>query len=174
MINLKLPFWGDKGNSIPLVKTAQAFWESIEAGLRWPLSQFDPETCTVGVLNLIAWQRDITRFTGEPLWLYRLRVKHAFINAQDAGSVAGIKRIFARLGIGYLEVDERSPDRDFDVIVLRLSDNQLSQNTVLLRVLIEQYGRTCRRYEFDVITSVGIDIATIDFNNTWALDSAEF
>lgn len=174
MIKLDLPFWSNKGASLPLIKTAQLFWEKVEQGLRWPLTQMDPETCTQGVLNLIAWQRDITRFGSEPLWLYRLRVKYAYANAVDAGSVAGIKRIFTRLGVGYVEVEERAPGRDWDVIVLRLSDNQLSQNTALLKVLIEQYGRTCRRYEFDVITSVGIDCATIEFNNTWTLDSASY
>lgn len=134
----------------------------------------NPDTCTVGVLNLIAWQRDITRFTGEPLWLYRLRVKYAFINAKDAGSVAGLNRIFHRLGIGYVEIEERSPVRDWDVIIIRLSDSQLSQNTALLRVLMDKYGRTCRRYEFDVITTIDMSITTIDFNNAWTTDVARF
>lgn len=174
MIKLDLPFWNNKGTSIPLIKMAQGYWEKAEQGLRWPLTQLDVETCTVGVLKMIAWQRDIDRFAGEPLWLFRLRVKYAHVNARDAGSVAGIKRIFARLGVGYVEVHERVPDKDWDVIVLRLSDNQLSQNPQLLQVMVEQYGRTCRRYEFDVITSIGVDIATIEFNNDWALDGAQF
>lgn len=174
MIKLKLPFWEALGTSIPLVKAAQKYWEQIETSLRWLLTQTDPETCTENILKMIAWQRDITRFDGEPLWLFRRRVKYAFINVVDAGSVAGFKRIFERLGIGYIEVNERVEGRDWDVIVLNLSDNQLSQNAELLRVLIEQYGRTCRRYEFQVITSVVVDIATIDFNNTWAIDRASY
>jgi Phage tail protein (Tail_P2_I) len=174
MIKLDLPFWNNNGTSIPLIKMAQGYWEQIESGLRWPLTQLDVETCTIGVLKMIAWQRDIDRFPAEPLWLFRLRVKYAFVNAKDAGSVAGIKRIFSRLGIGYVEVEERAPDKDWDVIILRLSDNQLSQNAELLKVMIEQYGRTCRRYEFDVITGIGVDIATIEFNNDYALDCAQF
>lgn len=172
MINLKLPFWNASGNSIPLLKAAQLYWEKIETSLRWPLTQTDPETCTESILKLIAWQRDIERFDGEPLWLFRLRTKHAYINAKDAGSVIGVKRIFERLGIGYVELQERVVGRDFDVIILRFSDGQLSQNQNLLQVLVEQYGRTCRRYEFEVITSVEIDIATIEFNNTWHIDIA--
>lgn len=174
MLKLKLPFWESLGNSIPLVKAAQNYWESIETSLRWLLTQTDPETCTESILKMIAWQRDITRFNNEPLWLFRRRVKYAFINAVDAGSVAGFKRIFERLGIGYVEINERVEGRDWDVIVLNLSDNQLSQNSELLRVLIEQYGRTCRRYQFEVISNVVIDIATIEFNNMWSIDRASY
>lgn len=174
MIKLDLPFWNNKGASIPLIKMAQSYWEKIEAGLRWPLTQLDPLTCPLSILNFIAWQRDIERFAGEPLWLFRTRVKYAFANAQDAGSVVGIKRIFQRLGIGYVEVLERVDGKDWDVIVFNMNDNQLSQNTALLKVLVEQYGRTCRRYEFNVITPLGLDVVTIDLNNTWTLDSASF
>jgi hypothetical protein len=174
MIKLDLPFWSNRGNSIPLIRAAQRYWEKIETCLRWPLTQTDPETCTVGILGFIAWQRDITRFVGEPLSLFRLRVKYAYINAMDAGSVAGIKRIFVRLGIGYVEVQERAPDKDWDVIILRLTDSQLSQNSALLKVLVEQYGRTCRRYEFDVITPVTVYLATIEFNNSWITDKAKY
>ncbi|HBL8998422.1 TPA: hypothetical protein LTW94_004423, partial [Enterobacter hormaechei] len=70
----------------------------------------DPLTCTEPVLNLIAYDRDISRFSGEPLSLYRKRVAYAFINARDAGSVEGFINIFSRLGIGYVELVERQPD----------------------------------------------------------------
>ena len=174
MFNLKLPFWNSRGNSVPLVRAAQLFWQKIEDSLRWLLTQNDAEHCTESVLKLLAWQRDITRFDGEPLWLFRRRVQYAFINSIDAGSVAGFKRIFERLGVGYIEVQERVEGRDWDVIVLHVSDNQLSQNSALLRVLIEQYGRTCRRYQFEVISSVVIEIATLEFNNTWSIDKARY
>ncbi|WP_241000450.1 phage tail protein, partial [Pseudomonas viridiflava] len=111
------------------------------------LLQMDADTCHLTVLDLLAWQRDITRFKGEPEGLYRLRVKYAFINSVDAGSTAGLKRILERLGVGYVEIQERMPERDWDVVLLTLSDSQLSENPDLLRVLIRQYGRTCRRYD---------------------------
>ena len=94
-----------------------------------------------------------------------MRVKFAFINAVDAGSTAGLKRILQRLGVGYVEIDERMPDRDWDVVLLRLSDSQLSQNPELMRVLIQQYGRTCRRYDFVTITPVSLRIVAVDFND---------
>lgn len=174
MIKLDLNFWSNKGKSIPLIKLCQKWWEKVETGLRWPLTQVDPMTCTLDVLNLIAWQRDVERFGTEPLWLYRARVKYAHVNARDAGSIIGIKRIFTRLGVGYVEVDERMVGKDWDVITLRLTDGQLAQNGELLKVLIEKYGRTCRRYEFETINSVDIELATIEFDNSWTFDVASF
>ena len=56
------------------------------------------------------------------------------------------------MGVGYVEIDERLPDRDWDVVLLRLTDSQLSENPELLRILIQQYGRTCRRYDFITIS----------------------
>ena len=165
MIKLKLPFWLD-GKELNRLKTAsQSWWNKVEGWLQWPLLQMDAETCHLTVLDLLAWQRDISRFKDEPESLYRLRVKFAFINAVDAGSTAGLKRILQRLGMGYVEIDERLPDRDWDVVLLRLSDSQLSQNPELMRVLIQQYGRTCRRYDFVTITPVSLRIVAVDFND---------
>ncbi|WP_456025034.1 phage tail protein [Pseudomonas capeferrum] len=165
MIKLNLPFWLD-GPQLTKLKTAsQKWWETVEGWLQWPLLQMDADTCHLTVLDLLAWQRDISRFKDEPESLYRLRVKFAFINAVDAGSTAGLKRILQRLGVGYVEIDERMPDRDWDVVLLRLSDSQLSQNPELMRVLIQQYGRTCRRYDFVTITPVSLRIVAVDFND---------
>ena len=165
MIKLKLPFWLD-GKELNRLKTAsQSWWEKVEGWMQWPLLQMDAETCHLTVLDLLAWQRDISRFKDEPESLYRLRVKFAFINAVDAGSTAGLKRILQRLGVGYVEIDERLPDRDWDVVLLRLSDSQLSQNPELMRVLIQQYGRTCRRYDFVTITPVSLRVVAVDFND---------
>ena len=165
MIKLKLPFWLD-GKELNRLKTAsQSWWNKVEGWLQWPLLQMDAETCHLTVLDLLAWQRDISRFKDEPESLYRLRVKFAFINAVDAGSTAGLKRILQRLGVGYVEIDERLSDRDWDVVLLRLSDSQLSQNPELMRVLIQQYGRTCRRYDFVTITPVSLRIVAVDFND---------
>ena len=165
MLKLELPFWLDAGELAKLKASAQAYWEKVEGWLQWPLLQLDPETCHLTVLDLMAWQRDITRFSGEPESLYRLRVKYAFVNAVDAGSTAGLKRILMRLGVGVVEIDERMADRDWDVVLLRLSDSQMSQNPELLRVLVQQYGRTCRRYDFVTITRVPFYMAVADFND---------
>lgn len=165
MIKLSLRFWLGGIELEKLTAAAQSWWEKVEGWLHWPLLQLDADNCHLVMLDLLAWQRDITRFKGEPEALYRLRVKYAFINAVDAGSTAGMKRILQRLGVGYVEIEERMPDRDWDVVLLRFSDTQLSQNPELLRVLIQQYGRTCRRYDFVTITPVPFRIAVVDFND---------
>jgi hypothetical protein len=165
MLKLNLPFWLNAGELAKLKSIAQAWWETVEGWVQWPLLQMDPEHCHLTILDLIAWQRDITRYRGEPESLYRLRVKFAFINSVDAGSTAGLMRILNRLGVGYVEIEERLPERDWDVVVLKLSDSQLSDSPELLRVIVQQYGRTCRRYDFETITPVTLLIALADFND---------
>jgi hypothetical protein len=165
MLKLKLPFWLNAGELATLKATAQAWWETVEGWLRWPLLQMDPEHCHLTILDLLAWQRDISRFRGESESLFRLRVKFAFINAVDAGSTAGLMRILKRLGVGYVEIGERLPERDWDVVLLQLSDSQLADNPELLRVIVQQYGRTCRRYDFATLTPVALAVALADFND---------
>lgn len=131
-----------------------AFMQSVWSWLLFPLQQMDALTCSESLLKLMAWDRDIQRFDGEPLTLFRKRVKFAAINAKDAGSVAGFIAIFDRLGIGHVEICERLNGRAFDVVRIRLSDEQLAINHQLLNEIIRQYGRTCRRYEYEVLSPV--------------------
>jgi len=151
---LSLPFWMNDGELKKLLATARRFWAQVYGWITWPVNQFDPLTCEETLLRLIAYDRDITRFNNEPLSLFRKRVAYAFINAQDAGSVAGFIAIFERLGIGYVELLERQPGIDWDVIIVRVSDSQLAANPDLMLQIIRQYGRTCRRYQFEVLTSL--------------------
>lgn len=150
---LSLPFWMNGGELKKILATARRFWAQVYNWITWPVNQFDPLTCEEALLKLIAYDRDITRFNNEPLSLFRKRVAYAFINALDAGSVAGFIAIFERLGIGYVELLERQPGIDWDVIIVRVSDSQLAANPELMLQIIRQYGRTCRRYQFEVITA---------------------
>jgi hypothetical protein len=172
MIEIKLPFWLEGVELGKLRGAAAAFWQAIETGIAWPLTQFDPLTCSEGILALLAWQRDIERFKDEPLTIYRKRVAFAYANAEDAGSKAGFIRIFDRLGIGYLEIDERVDPVDWDVVLLRLSDSQLAENTELLMRIIEKYGRTCRRYQLEVITPIPLVIDARENGHVWWFDAA--
>ncbi|ENY76584.1 hypothetical protein C206_16385 [Pseudomonas putida TRO1] len=165
MLKLKLPFWLEGVELSKLRDAAQAWWARVETWMNWPLLQLDAETCHLTVLDLLAWQRDIQRFQGEPESLYRKRVKYAFINAVDAGSSAGTVRIFQRLGVGYVDIEERFDSVNWDVVRLYLTDSQLSANPVLLRVLMQQYGRTCRRYEFATITPVTLGMRLAHFHD---------
>ena len=172
MIEIKLPFWLSATETKKLITAAEVWWLRVEGWMLWPLSQLDALTCTVFMLDLLAWQRDITRFVDEPLSLYRLRVKYALINAQDAGSKAGFIAIFERLGIGYVEIEERSDPVEWDVVLLRLSDSQLAENTDLLMNIIHKYGRTCRRYQLQVITPIALGVDARDTGHTWWFDTA--
>ncbi|WP_438872171.1 Ig-like domain-containing protein [Providencia hangzhouensis] len=149
--DIKLPVWMNKGEPLTLAHAAKIWWDRVYDWLTFPLAQIDVDTCDEQLLDLLAYQRDIERFPKEPLSLYRLRVKHAFINSQDAGSVAGFVQIFKRLEIGKIQQLERQLQYDWDVIVLRINDEQLSRNNDLMMRLVRQYGRTCRRYFFDVL-----------------------
>ncbi|EET8194739.1 TPA: phage tail protein [Escherichia coli] len=150
--SLKLPSWMDRGEPDKLLRAARAFWSRVWEWITWPVRQFDPMTCAEPVLDLLAWERDITRFKGEPTSLYRRRIAHAFVNAQDAGEVAGFIAIFERLGIGHVELQERKPGVDWDVILVQVTDSQIADNSDLLLEIIRKYGRTCRRYRFEVET----------------------
>lgn len=172
-VQLELPFWMAKGELNKLRLAAELWWDQVLNWAAWPMRQLDTDTCDEQVLNLVAWQRDISRFSGEPLSLFRKRVKYAYANAKDAGSVAGFARIFMRLGIGYVEIEERMQGIDWDIVDIRLSDSQLADNQDLLTVLIQHYGRTCRRYRWKIITPVPVTIRAIEFNNDYRTVTAK-
>lgn len=147
----KLPVWMNRGEPLTLAHASKTWWQRVYSWLTWPLAQIDVDTCDEQLLTLLAYQRDISRFNGESLAAFRLRVKYAFVNAQDAGFKAGFERIFQRLNIGQIQQLERQLWLDFDVILIRINDEQLSRNNILMMALLRQYGRTCRRYFFDVL-----------------------
>ena len=169
MIKLELIFWQKGKVTFELEKlrsAAQRFFVQVQAWITWPLNQLDTETCILPILDLIAWQRDVTRFSGEPLDLYRKRVTYAYANSHDAGSTAGMKRIFVRLGIGYVELAERTDPVNWDLITVRLSDSQLSSNQTLIELLLRYYGRTCRRYNVEIINPVTLSLGAQQFQHS--------
>lgn len=153
-----VPWWED-GQTLPeapkeptfLIRGVMGFWRQVRTWLLTPLAGQDPLTCSPSMLGLLAWERDITRFDSEPIALYRKRVKWAYLNARDAGDVAGFKRIFERLGLGWCELHERQADTDWDVITIEVTDSDAANNQALMMELIQHYGRTCRRYRFQVV-----------------------
>lgn len=155
------PWWEDgqtlvAGMKEPamLAQGIVSFWQQVRRWLLLPLAQQDPLTCSESLLALLAWERDIPRFNGEPLALFRKRVKFAYLNARDAGEVAGFKRIFERLDIGWCDVHERQAETDWDVITIEVTDSAIATNQQLMETLIQHYGRTCRRYRFQVVYPV--------------------
>lgn len=169
---LTLPFWMD-GQTLtespepqePAMLNAgmQRFWQRVHGWLLWPLTQSDPLTCSVDVLHLLAWERRITRFRDEPLWLYRKRVAFAYVNAKDAGSTQGFINIFNRLGVPVISIAERQPDKDWDVVSIEIDDTAVS-SAALLATIIQDYGRTCRRYEYVSNKATSVILAGSEIN----------
>ncbi|WP_348731848.1 hypothetical protein [Rheinheimera texasensis] len=169
---LNLPFWMD-GKTLtespepqePAMLTTgmQSFWQRVHGWLLWPLTQSDPLTCSVDMLHLLAWERRITRFRDEPLWLYRKRVAFAFVNAKDAGSTQGFINIFNRLGVPVISIAERQPDKDWDVVSIEIDDTSVS-SAALMATIIQDYGRTCRRYEYVSNKATSVILAVSEVN----------
>lgn len=165
MPDVKLPVWMNKGEPLTLAHASRVWWQRVQDWLTFPLAQIDVDTCDESLLMLLAYQRDITRFSGESLTRFRLRVRHAFPNAQDAACMAGFERIFRRLAIGELQQLERQLIYDWDVILLVINDEQLSRDNDLIMQLVRQYGRTCRRYFFDVTNTAPLYVHSGEFTN---------
>ena len=173
-LQIKLPIWMNRGEPLKLANAAVQYWERMHKWLQFPILQFDPLTCDARLLFLYAYQRDIQRLNNEPLSLYRKRIKYAHSNAADSGSVVGFKNIFERLEIGAVQILERQHGYDWDVIILRLSDNQLTNNRELLTEIIRQYGRTCRRYYFEIVHTQPIRFSCGEFNNNQRYNGSKF
>ncbi|MPY25185.1 phage tail protein [Shewanella sp. YLB-07] len=186
---LTLPWWMD-GVTLPtapepqepamLGNGMQSFWQRVRGWFIWPLVQQDPLTCSLDMLNLKAWECNITRFRDEPLWLYRKRVAYAFINAKDAGSTQGFFKIMSRLGLRVVNIKERQEGLDWDRVSIEIDDTEIATNQALLAELIQSYGRTCRRYDHlssrVAVNSVAITEACQDFQTftITTLSSSEF
>lgn len=173
MVEIKLPFWMNNGQLAKLAELFKKWWGLRLAMFKWLFSFFEEDTCPEFILNLIAYQRDTERFEGESLELYRKRVKYAYINAQDAGSTIGFKNIFERLGIGKIEIRERIAGQDFDIVHLKLTDSQLSENDALIYEIIRKYGRTCRRYAFLTENTIEIYLHYAEFNHAYYYDEID-
>lgn len=173
-LKIKLPVWLNRGDPVRLANAAVRYWENIYHWLQFPILQFDPLTCDERILFLYAYQRDVKRLNDESLLLYRKRIKYAYANASDSGSVVGFKNIFERLEIGSVQILERQNGYDWDVIILRLSDSQLTNNRELLSEIIRQYGRTCRRYFFEIVHVQPMRFKCGDFNNNQHYNGARF
>jgi hypothetical protein len=171
---INIPFWLGGAVLERIADAALAFWSKILNYLYWAEQQADALICHPSLLRLLAWERDLEFFDNEPLDFFRLRVKFAYLNARDAGSVAGFKRIFARLNIDIIEMQERQDQTDWDVITILITDRQLQANEPLITSIIDQYGRTCRRYELTTYDVTTVNIAVIEFSGSQEFTEVEY
>ena len=148
--SIELPSWLSGIDATALAKACRTFWQTIEGYLLWWLDQLKADNAGITVLDCLAWERGIDRLKNEEIELYRLRVKHAVANSEDAGSTIGLKRIFYRLGLGNIEINERLPNLDWDEVEIDVFADVYLQSSALISELIKQYGLTCRRYYITV------------------------
>ena len=144
---IKLRFWQGAGPVLTgIAGVFDRWWDKVRGWIDFCLAPADARTAPMPLVNLLAWERGITRLFGEPENLYRLRVYYAFLNAKDAGQKAGFERIFQRLKIELNGQAERVDDDNWDVIFLESNDDLFTSVPGLFGALTESYGRTCRRY----------------------------
>lgn len=145
---IKFKWWMGRGELAKFARALRNYWAHIEAALKMPLEQHDPMTAPIGLVELLAWQRDVERLGQEPEELFRIRVAHAYSFARDGGSKAGWEEMFEKLGYPHISQNERLKDVDWDVVSLVIRDSDLTEVPKLLDTVIRQYGRTCRRYQY--------------------------
>lgn len=175
MIKFNLPIWLNKGEVIKLQEACFSFFERLEKWLNYTQDELDPLFCDERFLYLLAYERDITRLPGETLELFRKRIKYAFINAQEAGDVKGFYNIFKRLDIELKLLSERQNGYDWDVIVLRFKDSVFTQNDELLYEIVRKYGRTCKRYFFEIVhVADNLKFKAGHFTNTTNINGCAF
>jgi hypothetical protein len=163
---ISTPFWLGEGQLKRYVEFLETWYAYIKTVLEWPLRQYDVDTADLFVVDLLAWERGVDRFKSEPEWLYRRRVKFAYQNALDAGTPQGLTAIWDRMGLGYLEIEERMTGRDWDVVNLTMSDQALADNPELIDTLLQSYARTCRRYEATTVAKIVFHFRVNSFGNT--------
>ena len=164
-----MPYWLARPAS-ELDKLRQAaviYWQRVADMLAWPPKQLDPMTAELELVNLLAWERDITQIPNETELMYRTRVKYALQFAKGAGSKEGWYFMFEKLGTPWITIDERVSETDWDVVSLQLLDSDLAERNNLIDNICRQYGRTTRRYQYDTIASMPLIAPPNDF----ALDS---
>ncbi|MCG7588042.1 phage tail protein [Photobacterium sp. OFAV2-7] len=145
---IKFKWWMGRGELAKFARALHNYWGHVEAALKMPLEQHDPLTAPLGIVDLLAWQRDVKRLGQEPEDIYRIRVAHSYSFARDGGSKAGWEEMFDKLGYPHIAQDERLKEVDWDVISLQIRDGDLTDVPELLDTVIRQYGRTCRRYQY--------------------------
>ncbi|MDD5598782.1 MAG: hypothetical protein PHV82_12615 [Victivallaceae bacterium] len=164
---IELKFWqGEEGGILDIIaRLADAACDLLESRLAGLPGETDPELADLRLVELLGWERDTERFSGEPEALFRKRVKYALANAKDAGSRAGFARIWQRLGLGTISQTERFDAENWDVIKLEVEEAVFVLSEQLLSDLIRQYGRTCRRYAFESKISAAMGVRAFDFDH---------
>lgn len=164
-----LSFWMDGAENTKLGNAAYRWFSLLGKAASWGVVSRDPMTCGPVALDMLAWERGIKRYEGESERLYRLRVNYAYENGRDAGGVNGWKRILKRLELLGNESDlvlrERMAGQDWDIVGIAFDDSRFAELQTVLEIIIEEYGRTCRRYRFISSIPQTVHVRTGVFDN---------
>ncbi|MUK91576.1 hypothetical protein GNP80_03805 [Aliivibrio fischeri] len=174
---MKLPFanfkyWMNRGELAKFTVALHNYWLRVEEVLRMPLAKHDPLTAPIGIVRLMAWERDIEPLDREDEMIFRIRVANAYSFASHGGETAGFKNMFGKFGVDWVEIHEREDQEQWDVVTIETADSDLAQKNWLMNALIRQYGRTCRRYQFNVTYPATLKILTAAFGHRFHFHSA--
>ncbi|KPZ59514.1 hypothetical protein [Pseudoalteromonas sp. P1-7a] len=163
----KMPYWLARPASEldKLRKGAVIYWQRLSDLLAWPAKQLDPMTAEIELVHLLAWERDVEQIPQEDEVMYRVRVKFALQFAKGAGSTEGWLAMFKKLDMPYVEIAERFSVSDWDVINLKLTDDDLSERQNLINYIVRQYGRTARRYQYQTVAEMNTYGGLQSFDN---------
>ena len=148
----KLAVWLHGNRVSALSSVAMRWWEQCADWLRIPLSFGDVMTAPLAIVDLYAYQRGITRSALDTERRYRLKVHHALRNAHDAGTLAGMVRIFERLELPAYGLTDRLAGYDWDVVAVDMDVRELDSQRPYLMDIWGLYGRTCRRFAMRGVT----------------------
>lgn len=174
---MQLPFitfkyWMSKGELAKFATAMRNYWIRVDEALRMPLQIYDPLTAPIGVVKLMAWERGIEPLEREDEMIFRIRVANAYAFSRHGGETAGFKDMFAKLGVSWVEIHEREDAEQWDVVTIETEDGDLAQKNWLMNAMIRQYGRTCRRYQFNVTYPATLKLLTAVFGHRFRLHSA--
>ncbi|CAM2803758.1 Phage protein [Vibrio neptunius] len=170
---IKFKYWMGRGELAKFANALRNYWLRVDEALRMPLKKHDPLTAPIGIVRLMAWERDIEPLEREDEMIFRIRVANAYSFARHGGETAGFKNMFAKLGVDWVEIHERQDQEQWDVVTIETADSELAQKNWLMNAMIRQYGRTCRRYQFNVTYPVTLKMIAAAFGQRFNLYAAK-
>lgn len=170
-INLK--WWMGQGELAKLARAFTNYWQIVQRALEFPLQKHDAKNAPIAIVDLLAWQRDVQRLEKEPESIYRTRVANAYSFARHGGETRGFYRMFETLGVGWCEIKERQDAAQWDVVTIETGAGDIANKSYLMNAIIRQYGRTCRRYQFNVSFPEILNIHHVAFSHSQQIYTAK-
>lgn len=157
-----LPLWMKKvkeGEIYKIGKVIELLINDLSGWYQEAAIQLNIDTCHDEIVDLYAWESHLYQVRGESKDLFRLRVKNAFLTAQESGYKHGLEKILTEHGVSNFTVQERVPGEDWDKIYIEFDNEELlNVPSEVLDQILQEWGRTCRRYITSFIEKTSNDI----------------